>query len=178
MSEDFLMAVKNYSEKEIRAALSRISSEDLEKHLNSFIAFQGKGCTSRALARKWAFSVEIKHLGPRLESFIEHQYSNDEDVRALARDLADKIDEEVLIENIFLLIDYQGSDDEDVRTLTSDLALKINPDKLIDKLDLIDKICQESKDQYVCALAAKLVENIQGGTDEDNIQAIIDLVVY
>lgn len=180
MSEDILTAINRgeFSEREIRLAVSQISSEDLARHLDFFIVFQGKGHSLRSLTRKWALSVKPEHLSNKLEDFIRYQESEDEDVRSLAWDLADKISEDVLLENIAMLLQYQDFDDDDVRMLSRDLALKIDPDKLIDKLDLIDSICQESKNQEVCKLAEKLIKNAKGTINEENVQIIINLLVY
>ncbi len=179
MSEDVLVAINrgDFSEREIRLAFSRVSSKELANYLDFFIVFQGKGHSLRSLTRKWALSVEPEHLNDKLEDFIKHQISEDEDVRSLAWDLADKISEDVLAENMAMLLEYQAFDDEDVRMLTRDLALKIDPDKLIDKLDLIDSVCQESKNQEVCHLAEKLKNNARGTVSEVNVQKIIDLLV-
>jgi hypothetical protein len=178
MSEDILTAINrgDFSEKEIRLAVSRIPSENLAKYLDFFILFQERIHSLRSLTRKWALSVKQEHLNDKLECFIRHQESEDEDVRSLAWDLADKISEDVLIENISMLLRYQEFDDEDVRSLTWELALKIDPDKLIDKLDLIDSICQESKNQEVCRLAEKLIKNAKGTIEEENVQTIINLL--
>ncbi len=179
MSEDILNAINrgDFSERELRLALSQISSKDLAKHLDFFITFQGRGHSLRALTRKWALSINPKDYENRLEDLIRYQESEDEDVRSLAWDLADKISEEVLLENISMLLKYYAFDDDDVRTLVRDLALKIDPDKLLDKLDLIDKICQESRNQEVCHLAGKLIKNAKGTISEDNVQKIINLLV-
>lgn len=179
MSEDILTAINrgDFSEREIRLAFSRISSKELAKHLDFFIAFQGKGHSLRSLTRKWALSVSPEDYYDKLEDFIKHQESEDEDVRSLAWDLAERISEDVLIQNIPMLLEYQSFDDEDVRTLTRDLALKIDPDKLLDKFDLIDKVCQEAKNQEVCHLAKVLIKNARGTVNEENVQRIIRLLV-
>lgn len=179
MSENILTAISrgDFSEREIRLAFSRISSEELATYLDFFISFQGKGHSLRSLTRKWALSIESEHLGKRLECLIRYQESEDEDVRSLSWDLAEKVSEDVLCDNIVNLLEYQAFDDEDVRMLTRDLALKIDPDKLVDKLDLIDNVCQESKNQEVCCLAAKLIRNAKGTVNEVNVQKIIDLLI-
>lgn len=180
MSEDILAAINrgDFSERELRLALSQISSKDLAGHLDFFITFQGRGHSLRSLTRKWALSINPDDYQDKLEDFIKYQIPEDEDVRSLAWDLADKLSEDVLLENIAMLLEYQSFDDLNVRMLARDLALKIDPDKLIDKLDLIDSICQESKNQEVCHLAQKLINNAKGTVDEENVQTIINLLVY
>lgn len=179
MSEDILTAINrgDFSEREIRLAFSRISSKELANYLDFFIVFQGRGHSMRSLTRKWALSVNPEDYSHKLEDFIKHQVSEDEDIRSLAWDLADRLSDDVLVKNINILLEYQSFDDEDVRMLTRDLALKIDPDKLLDKLDLIDNICQESKNQEICHLAEKLIKNAKGTINEDNVQKIINLLV-
>lgn len=179
MCDDILTAINrgDFTERELRLAFSRISSKDLAGHLDFFITFQGRGHSLRSLTRKWALSLNPKDYEDKLEDLIRHQISEDEDVRSLAWDLADKISEDILLENIAMLLDYYAFDDEDVKTLVRDLALKIDPDKLLDKLDLIDKICQESKNQATSHLAEKLIKNAYGTISEDNVQKISNLLI-
>ena len=178
MSEDILTAINsgNFSEKEIRLAFSRIPSQELVKQLDFFITFQGKGHSLRSLTRKWALSIDPKHLSEKLEGLIRYQESEDEDIRSLARDLAEKISEEVLLENIAMLLQYQDFDDEDVRILSRDLALKIDPGKLMKVLPLIECILEGSKSQDTFHLADKLIINAKGSIEEGNVKMIMSLI--
>lgn len=168
----------NYSEKEIRAAFLSIASVDLEKHLEAFICSQDTVCKSvKMWARKLALRVNPECLtSEHLKMFIRYQESNDEDVRWLGIDLAHNILEEVIMENFPYLIDCQESDDEDVRSLTGDLVLGIDPDKLTDRLDFLKKRKEESKNQFVCDLTSKLIENIQAPLREEKVSEIIDFI--
>lgn len=168
----------NYSEKEIRTAFLSIASNDLEKHLEAFICSQDTVCKSvKMWSRKLALRVRPECLKTdHLQLFVKYQESNDEDVRWLGIDLAHNILEEVLIENFPYLINSQQSDDEDVRSLTGDLALGINPEKLIDKLDFLKNKKEESKNQFVCDLCTKLIENIEAPLREDKVWEIVSLI--
>lgn len=172
------VVIGDFNEREIREAFSKISSDNLEQYLDTLIRAQDT--TSRQLkmlSRNLALRVEPKDLQHRLHDFIKYQESEDEDVRWLAIDLANNIEENVLVENLEALIDYQADDDSDVVLLASDLIFKINPDKLVDKLDFLQQKCEESKNQTICTLITKLINNINDPVREERVQEIVEMIL-